>query len=165
MLVVRATKKLLQLVHRPAAEPEAEADTLLGCWYATVLFWRPRVVLLVNESTLVPALMPLAPVATLPGRIRDEILAVLAAHDAPQPIIDVERQRMGDCCFGKTANRSVVGVMNEFAFLAKVHGDSEPQLSLRDLSLRLADVPCSPLYRRHVKPRHELAATLATITP
>ncbi|MBE1533204.1 hypothetical protein H4W34_003037 [Actinomadura algeriensis] len=41
MLVVRATKKLLDRVGPPDLEDE-EPDTLLGQWYATALFWRPR---------------------------------------------------------------------------------------------------------------------------
>lgn len=32
---------------------------------ATALFWKPQVALLVNEPTLLPVLMPLAPAATL----------------------------------------------------------------------------------------------------
>lgn len=36
---------------------------------------------------------------------------------------------------------------------------------LDDLSLRLARVPCSPLYQRHVSPDHELAALLTRPRP
>jgi hypothetical protein len=34
---------------------------MLGQWYATAVFWKPQVALFVNESTLLPVLMPLAP--------------------------------------------------------------------------------------------------------
>lgn len=68
MLLVRATKKLLDRVGPPNAEPDAESTTLLGQWYATALFWRPQVALFVNELTLLPVLMPLAPAATLLNR-------------------------------------------------------------------------------------------------
>lgn len=61
MLIVRATRKLLRLAGPPTAAADEQSSTLLGTWYATVLFWKPRVVLLVNESTLLPVLMPLAP--------------------------------------------------------------------------------------------------------
>jgi hypothetical protein len=46
----------------------AESTTLLGEWYATALFWRPQVALLVNEPTLLPVLIPLAPGTTVPAR-------------------------------------------------------------------------------------------------
>lgn len=59
MLIVRATGKLRQRLGRPTLrEVEAAATTLLGEWYATALFWRPQVALLVNEPTLLPVLMP-----------------------------------------------------------------------------------------------------------
>jgi hypothetical protein len=55
-----------------------------------------------------------------------------------------------------TANRSVVGVLNEFAFLADVQrGDTD---GLFELSLQLAATPLGPLYKRHVSPDRELAA-------
>ena len=55
---------------RPSTRPDSEqSTTLLGEWYATALLWKPQVALLVNETTLLPALMPLAPAATLSTRI------------------------------------------------------------------------------------------------
>jgi hypothetical protein len=60
VLIVRATKKLLRLAGPSTAPDDERGTTLLGPWYATVLFWRPRVTLLVNESTLLPVLLPLA---------------------------------------------------------------------------------------------------------
>ncbi len=65
MLIVRATKKLLHLTGPPTAREDDRGTTPLGRWYATVLFWRPRIALVVNESTLLPVLMPLAPAANL----------------------------------------------------------------------------------------------------
>lgn len=160
MLIVRATKKLLRMT-RPSTAPDNEqGTTLLGPWYATALYWRPRVALLVNESTLLPVLLPLAPASTLTSRIPEQIATVLAAHGAPGAIIDRERQHMKSCQFGVTANRSVVGVMTEFVRLAQVHHDAEPAMDLIGLALRLAATPCGPLYARNVSPDRELAATL-----
>jgi hypothetical protein len=59
---------------------------------------------------------------------------------------------MRECRFGPTANRSVVGIMNEFTFLARVDRDADPTRNLLDLSLRLASTPCGPLYTKHVSP-------------
>ncbi len=68
---MRATKKLLDRAGPPTLQDGEESTTILGEWYATVLFWKPHVVLgpRVNETTLLPILMPLAPAATLPARI------------------------------------------------------------------------------------------------
>jgi hypothetical protein len=66
----------------------------LGPWYATALFWRPQVALLVNESTLLPVLMPLAPAATLPARAGGHIAEVLALHDVSRQLVADEEERM-----------------------------------------------------------------------
>ncbi|TDE29981.1 hypothetical protein [Actinomadura sp. 6K520] len=163
MLLVRATKKLLDRVGPPNAEPEAEYTTLLGQWYATALFWRPQVALLVNEPTLLPVLMPLAPAATLLDRFPGELASVLTAHGAPEGVINRELERMREHRLAKTANRSVVGVMNEFTHLANTYRAGNPAPDLLELSLRLATTPCSPLYARHVSPDRELAALLRSI--
>ena len=160
---MRATKKLLRLAG-PATVPDDErGTTLLGPWYATVLFWRPRVVLLVNESTLLPVLLPLAPASTLISRIGDQITTVLTAHHAPAAIVDEEQRQMRTGQLGTTANRSVTGVMTDFARLAEVHQHADPAMDLVGLALRLARTPCGPLYRRNVSPDRELAAALRTI--
>ncbi|MBC6451287.1 DUF6933 domain-containing protein [Actinokineospora xionganensis] len=165
MLIVRATKKLLRLAGPPTAPDHERGTTLLGPWYATALFWRPRVVLLVNETTLLPVLMPLAPAATLTARIAEQVTTVLTAHDTPTAILDQELRHMQACQLGTTTNRSVVGVMTEFARLAEIHHDADPAMKLVELSLRLAVTPCGPLYSRNISPNRELAATLREIAP
>ncbi|GAA1309244.1 DUF6933 domain-containing protein [Saccharothrix xinjiangensis] len=164
MLIVRATRKLLRLAGPPTAPDDDRGTTLLGPWYATVLFWRPRVVLLVNETTLLPVLLPLAPAATLTGRLAERIGTVLTSLDAPSAIVDRERRHMQTTQLGVTANRSVVGVMTDFARLAQIHHDDDPTVDLVALAVRLAATPCSPLYRRNISPDRELAATSQAIT-
>ncbi|MFE3450815.1 DUF6933 domain-containing protein [Nonomuraea sp. NPDC059194] len=132
-------------------------------WYATVLFWRPQVALFVNEPTLLPVLMPLAPGATLLERFPSTVAAVLAMHGAPQPIIDDEMHRMREKRLAKTTNRSVTGVMTEFARLAEFYREGTSELP--ELARRLARVPCGPLYKRHVSPDREFDAFLRSITP
>lgn len=114
MLVVRATKKLLDRIGTPKLQPDEESTTWLGQWYATALFWRPQVALLVNESTLLPVLMPLAPAATLPARAGGHIAEVLAVHNVPRQLVADEVERMREYRVASTANRSVVGIMVEF---------------------------------------------------
>jgi len=162
VLIVRATAKLLKLVDRPTTGDGERGTTLLGQWYATALFWRPRVALLVNELTLLPVLMPLAPAATLQVRVADHVAAALRAHRAPQTFIDAEAGHMRDCRLGSTANRSVVGVMVEFTRLAEIYRADRPNPELLDLALRLATTPCSPLYGRNISPDRELAAVLGS---
>ena len=165
MLLVRATKKLLDRIGPPTLREDERSTTTLGEWYATALAWRPQVALLVNEPTLLPVLLPLAPAATLLARAGEQIAAVLAAHHIPDAIVDEERRRMRDYRVGPTANRSVVGIMNEFSHLAKAYHSQQSSTDLIGLALRLARTPCGPLYKRHVSPDRELAAYLRTATP
>lgn len=162
MVIVRATQKLLQRLGRATVADWEESTTLLGDWYATLLPWRPRqVALLVSEHTLLPLLMPLAPAATLLDRLPDHAGAVLDAHGAPERLIAAETEHMRQRRLAPTANRSVVGSMNEFAFLADVYRTEYPaDPDLLELSLRLSTVPCGPLHARHISPDRELAALL-----
>lgn len=52
---------------------------------------------------------------------------------------------MNDVIYAKTSNRSVVGMMNEFAFLADAFRDRGGLVDPLALSLKLAGVPCGPL--------------------
>lgn len=58
MYSIHATKKLLDRAKPAIAQAHNDSTTLLGNWYATALFWRPQLVQLVNELTLLPVLMP-----------------------------------------------------------------------------------------------------------
>ena len=163
MLIVRATNKLLQRVGPPTLQEGEQSTTLLGQWYATALFWKPQIALLVNEPTLLPVLMPLAPAATWPARIGQQVATVLTAHASPASAIDEELRHMRDCRLARTTNRSVVGIMNEFSYLAETYHDHHPGHDLLDLAMRLATTPCGPLYTKHISPDRELAALLRSI--
>jgi hypothetical protein len=119
MYTVHATKKLLDRVKWPAKLPVIEPSTELGNWYGTVLFWRPQLVLLVNERTLFPVLMPLAPASTLIDRFPEFLCHTLEAHGVTSEFIQAETSAMSEGRYAKTANRSVVGIMNEFSYLAE----------------------------------------------
>jgi hypothetical protein len=165
MLIVRATKKLLDRIGPPTLDEGEQSTTMLGQWYATAVFWKPQAALFVNESTLLPVLMPLAPATTLLARFPQQVAAVLAAHGIPGTIIGAELQQMHDHRLAKTASRSVVGIMNEFTYLAEAYRDDTPAPDLRGLAMRLATTPCGPLYSKHVSPDRELDALVRSITP
>jgi hypothetical protein len=162
VVIVRATRTMLQRLGQAPVADGKESTTLLGDWYATLLTLRPRqVALLVNERTLLPVLMPLAPAATLLDRLPDHVATVLEAHRAPETLITAETEHMRHGRVAPTANRSVVGSMDEFAYLADIYRtDCPADPDLLELSLRLSTVPCGPLYSRHVSPDRELAALL-----
>ena len=151
MFTLHCTKKLLDRIH-PKVESQTQATTGLGNWYATALFWKPQMALLVNERTLLPVMMPLAPSATLAQRFPAALKGVLQALDLPAAFIDAEIEGMNDVVYAKTSNRSVVGMMNEFSFLADAFRDRGGLVDPLALSLNLAHVPCGPLSKGAVFP-------------
>jgi Plasmid pRiA4b ORF-3-like protein len=170
VLIVRGTKKLRDRVKGSLLVRDLESTTLLGDWFATALFWRPQVALLVNQRTFVPVFMELAPAATLLERAPVAIEAVLRLHGVDGAVVAAERDEMRDVRIAPTNDRSVVGVMNEFAF----HGEVHWQDGLHDLdvlSMRMAGMPLGPLRGRSGFPDLELAAVLgdearsATVIP
>jgi hypothetical protein len=116
MYTVHATKKLLTRVKGPLVTTPEPATTSLGNWYATAMFWRPQVALFVNERTFLPLLIPLAPATTLLNRFPDELSVMLRAVGVSAASIAKERMLMNEGSYAKTANRSVLGVMNRYEF-------------------------------------------------
>jgi hypothetical protein len=158
---LHATKKLLDRVKQPILPPVSEPTTVLGNWYGTVRFWKPQVALLVNERTLFPVLMPLAPAATLMERFPGGLRHTLEARGVVADFIESEIGAMVDGQYAKTASRSVLGIMNEFGYLADWLRDRRGSTDLVTLALRLSETPCGPLYQRHGSPDRELDAAVA----
>ncbi len=161
MYIVHGTRKLLERMGAPARAEPGDPTTVLGDWYATVLFWKRQVGLFVNESTLLPVLLPFAPAATVVVRFPMALATVLRRHGIGDAFIEGECEAMSDHALATTSNRSVVGMMTEFAFLAGAYAESAEAVDLVDLSLWLSRTPCGPLYSRHGSPDRELAAHIA----
>jgi hypothetical protein len=150
LYTLRCTKKLLDRIRLPVESAVPSSTTVLGNWYATALFWIPQVALLVNEQTLLPILMPLAPASTLLTRVPSQLALILEWHRAHRSFIAREVAAMREVSVAKTADRSVVGTMNEFAFLAEAYREHMDSGVLPALSMRLADTPCGAI--RHNSP-------------
>jgi hypothetical protein len=160
VLVVRGTKKLRDRVKdAPTIDGDA-STTALGDWFANALFWRPQVALLVNRRTLLPVFMELTPVATLLDRAPAAIEAVLRRHDVDESFVAAERDAMRDVRLAPTNDRSVVGVMNEFAFHGELLWKEGHVRDLEALSLRMAKLIVGRL--NEGSPDRELAVVGST---
>ena len=148
VFAVRGTKKFLDRVGRPDPDPPV-SSTVVGDWYANVLFWRPQVALFVNAATFVPVLMPLAPAAGVVGRFPAAMAEVFAALGIDPRFVAAETTEMQSAVLAKTASRQVLGVMNEFVFMAEhtiSTGRSDPS-DLVGLSVWLANTIVGPISR------------------
>ena len=163
MFVVHGTKKFLDRMHRAALDVQP-ATNILGAWYATVLLWQPQIALFVNEPTRLPLFVPLAPSATVIPRMTQTAAAVFTALGLSDQFITQEVTEMGSHQLTKTASRSVLGSMNDFAYLAEAHRTAKKPTDLLEQSLRLAQTPCGPLHRSHISPDREITAYITEHT-
>jgi hypothetical protein len=159
VFVLHATGKLLARLKAPAIAATEVSDTLLGPWYATVVFWKPQVALFVNEATLFPVFLPLAPATTLTSRFPAALGQVLTVHGVHPDTVEEELAAMDTCQVAKTANRSTLGTMNDFIHLAQSRLHDE-DVDLHQVQAWLAGTPCGPLYATHTFPVRALHARL-----
>ena len=151
MLVVRGTKKFRDRVGRTDTDGVVPTNSL-GDWYANAVLLQPHMAFLLNAATLLPVVFPLAPAATALERAPDAIKDVLIALDVDRSFVDAERAEMGQQALLPTASRSVLGVMRELIELGRLYYRLDGVTDPVELSVRLSQVPCGPLYETTVSP-------------
>ncbi len=153
MFTVHATKKLLDRVKQPVSPPVTDAAPRLGNWYATAILWKPQqIALLVNERTLLPVFMPLAPASALMRRFPDHLARILETLGVPDDVIADEVALMVKGSYAKTASRSLLGSMNDFVRLAGYYRADGRAENLLTLSSDMAQTPCGPLFETFTYP-------------
>ena len=146
MFTLRCTQKLLHRGLEKAASADVAATTLLGDWYANVLVRRPQhLVLCVSERTLLPVLLPAKDARSLPLRLAEALGSVLGHLGIEPDAVEKERAEMRVARVGRTANRSVLGSLNDFMFQLQVGLDISPERSLLEQALWIGETPCGPM--------------------
>jgi hypothetical protein len=114
MYTLRCTRKLLRRIDETPSSEAVAPTTVLGDWYANLLYLRPQqLVLAMNERTLLSALVPAAPAATVAERLRLEVGGVLRDIGVPAVKLEAELAAMEHVAIGATASRAVLGCMND----------------------------------------------------
>ncbi len=149
---LRCTAKLLKkLKEKPLADP-APPDNRLGDWYANVLnIGYNRLVLVTSERSLLSLVVPIKDSGRLRERVRERAHALLFKLGVPPALAAAEVRGMDRMPFAKTANRSVLASMNDFAFHAKVAFEVEFEdevVYLDDVERYLAGIPSGALQYR-----------------
>jgi hypothetical protein len=143
MFALRCTRRLLERLG-PPAEVVPRSTTRLGDWYANLIYaQRRQLILAVSERTLLPVLLPARDARSLPARLPEAVAEVLTAIGIHAELVKEEIDQMSTVAVGRTANRQVLGSMNDLAFLAMT--DLEDGVSLLDAMLHTAEAPCSPI--------------------
>jgi hypothetical protein len=141
---IHGTKKLLDRVKQLVMPVVDHPTTALGNWYAIAIFWRPQVAFLVNEATLFPVLLPLAPATSIAARFPEALESILNALGVSAAFIASERWAMSEPSFSKTGKGSVLGVMNRLEFELDFVRDRVGE-DLLELSLYMSDHLVGPL--------------------
>lgn len=145
MFALRCTKKLLGRLppRSKAGREELASDTRLGDWTAHLFFiGRHQIVLGVNNRTLLPVLLPIAPNKTFISRFVEaagEILMAIGVED--RMAVLGEMAAMGECIVAPTNDRRVLGTINDFGRMLEVYLDGRP---IVEVALHLAEAPCGP---------------------
>ena len=106
-MLVRGTRKFLDRIGPPGTGDQV-ADGVLGDWYANALLWRPQTALFVNERSLFPVLLRLAPAATVLDRFPAAFARVAAGIGVDRVLLDAELSTMRTHALAKTASRRVL---------------------------------------------------------
>lgn len=144
MVILRATKRTLRYLPAPVESP-GESGTALGDWYVNrIAIDRQPMLLLVSANSLLPILTPARDVRGIPGRLSELVDARLRCLGVDERLVAAEGSAMGEVVVAKTASRSVLGTLNDFAKLISYYQSrytGEPS-SLEAVEARLAETPC-----------------------
>ena len=129
MFNLRCTRKLLDRLPVAPAADDTASTTALGDWYATILPVRPaHLVLLVNEPSRLPVVLPARELATLFDRIPHAIAETLRDLEVPAQVTEQELEAMRVLQCTPTKNRSVQGSPGQVArcLLARAFPNNAP---------------------------------------
>jgi len=147
MLVLRCTQKLLVRLRQSGDTPVVESTTRLGDWYGNILrLGRRQYLLFISERSQLPVVLPIGEGKRLTTVFPDAVCDVLATVGIAAVDIAEERARMSEMAFGRTRNRSLLGTLNDFAFMAQVRNARRPEPETPEELIRfLARTPILPL--------------------
>jgi hypothetical protein len=147
MVVLRCTQKLLARLQQTDNLPAVESTTRLGDWYGNVLqLDRRQHLLFISEWSRLPVVIPIRDGKRLASVFPDAVCNVLDLVGVAAADIADERSLMSEIAFGRTRNRSLLGTLNDFAFMAQVGNARRPEPETPEELIRfLAQTPILPL--------------------
>ncbi|MDF1512669.1 MAG: hypothetical protein P1S60_02550 [Anaerolineae bacterium] len=146
MFAFRCTKKLIQKLGLPVIPDPPPPTTRLGDWYGNVLnAGRQRLMIFVSDRSLLSIVMPLRERHDLLKNFKLRLAMQLLHLDIDAQLVSTELDQMETVVIAPTANRSVLGSMNDFSIMAKDHLYYKPDMDHHHLSRILGKTPCSPL--------------------
>src|SRR6476661_8072373 len=120
MVVLRCTQKLLVRLKRAGDVPAAESTTRLGDWYGNIFrIGRRQHLLFISERSRLPVVIPIRELKRLGTVFPDAVCERLSLVGIAARDIAEEEMRMSELVFSRTRNRSLLGTLNDFAFMTR----------------------------------------------
>ena len=147
MVVLRCTQKLLVRLNKVGALPTVESTTRLGDWYGNILrIGRRQHLLFISERSRLPVVIPIRETKRLGTVFPDAVCEMLVNVGVTASDIAEERLRMSDLGFARTRNRSLLGTLNDFAFMAQSMDAGRAESESPEKLMRfLSQTPILPL--------------------
>jgi hypothetical protein len=95
VVTIRFTRKLLKYLQAKALHSEVAPTTVLGDWYANLLFTRHlRLVICVSERSLLPVFVEAKNRTTFADRLREAVRSVMESIGVTRGLIEDELNEM-----------------------------------------------------------------------
>jgi len=161
MITLRCTQKLRKYLGIIPVDIPEPTTGVLGDWYVNLIPTHSGdLIIFVNEKTLLTVAIPVQESFNLVPLFRARVANLLAMIGIHSSLINDEIRHIEKIQYCKTASRSVLGSMNDFAWHFQIMAEeatSEADLSLSDAELKLCQMPCKPLdYRAPYDAAREL---------
>ena len=132
VLTICCTRKLLKRLGAEAIIDPPSPTNRLGNWYAKLGFFRRvPLIICISERSLLPVIVEARDASSFSPRFRDAARSVLQGIGAGPDMVGREVREMGSVAIGMTANRRVLGSLNDLASLARFEIDDNPSAALR----------------------------------
>ena len=149
MVTVRCTHRILKRLGAVPSSTAVTATNRLGDWYAGWVPGRRPLAMFMSERSLLVVLIHAAPISTLFERWLEATRELLLALELPYAEVDTEINAMHSPVIGATANRRILGCLNEATQTFKWLHLRNELARLRDAELFLADAMCSTIKYQH----------------
>jgi hypothetical protein len=148
MYALRCTQRLLRKLRCQASpDDEARSTTALGDWFVREYnLGRHRLLLCSSSASLLTVVIPARNLPDMGIRLAAAVRELLVALGVPLEQINREIAEMGSARIARTNSRSVLGSMNDMAYMADAYleGAVVPD-GILAAELEMAETPCGPL--------------------
>lgn len=146
MIVLRCTQQLLHRLRHVDDGPAVTSTTRLGDWYGnTIRMGNRHVLLFISERSRLPVLIPIRQANKLRTVLPDAMSDMLAWMRVPEEAIAEECEQMSEVVFSRTNSRTLLGTMNDYAFMSDGAFAPKRDEPLGHVARFLAKTPIMPL--------------------